>query len=231
MDLRPAGAAGGGSEAGGPAEENREVTKRRTKRSLRVYGLKVLQSPHRDIRRLKRENAPSLHGYKQWGAGWLLIDYIRRCGMRPNSRVMDLGCGWGLVGIYCARYFGARVTAVDKDPAVFPFLRLHARINGVTVKTLQSGFEKLRRRELAQVDVLVGSDICFWDSMVNSLRLLILRALRCGVRAVVLSDPGRETFEELARYFTKRGAGEVIDWTAERPHTTRGRILRIEAPG
>lgn len=204
------------------------MTKRRTKRTARAYGLKVLQSPHKDIRRLKREHAPSLHGYKHWGAGWLLIDYMRRCGMRPNSRVMDLGCGWGLVGIFCARNFGARVTAVDKDPAVFPFLELHAGINGVALRALQSGFEKLRCRELAQVDVIVGSDICFWDSMVNPLRLLILRALRCGVRGVVISDPGRETFEELGRYFTKRKLGEIIDWTAPRPHATRGRILRIE---
>ena len=200
----------------------------RLKRIVRAHGLKLLLSSHRDIRRLKQSEVPSLHGYKHWGAGWVLIDYIRSRGLRTGSRVMDLGCGWGLLGIFCAREYGARVVGVDKDPAVFPFLRLHAGLNDVRIETLCRGYEDLRRSRLERFDVILGSDICFWDNLINPLRLLILRGLRAGVRAVVIADPGRETFEELGRYFMERNLGEMIDWSTSKPRGIRGRILRIE---
>jgi hypothetical protein len=44
---------------------------------------------------------------------------------------------------------------------------------------------------------------------------------------VLISDPGRETFEELARTFVQQGSGEVIEWTAKHPRALRGRILRL----
>jgi predicted nicotinamide N-methyase len=188
----------------------------------------VLLSAHRDVRRLKRESSPVIHGYKHWSASWILIDYIQACGMRAGSRVLDLGCGWGLLGIFCAREYGASVTAVDKDSAVFPFLELHASLNRVKITTRRCDFVDIRQKDLEDFDVVLGSDICFWDNLVKPIRLLIRRAVRAGVRAVLISDPGRETFEELARTFVKQGSGEVFDWTARRPHPLLGRILRIK---
>ena len=83
-------------------------------------------------------------------------------------------------------------------------------------------------KDLEQYDVVLGSDICFWDDLVKPLRLLIKRAIRAGVRGVLISDPGRETFAELARTFVRKGSGEVIEWTARRPRVMHGRILRLK---
>ncbi len=49
---------------------------------------------------------------------------------------MEVGCGWGLLSIYCAKNFQAQLTGVDADKNVFPFLKLHAKANGVKIKRI-----------------------------------------------------------------------------------------------
>ena len=107
------------------------------KKNIRAYGIQVLLSGHSDVRKLKRDYIPSSHGNKFWTSSWLLMDYFKKKGMSSGTRVMEVGCGWGLAGIYCAKNHGARVTGVDIDPDVFLFLDLHAEINGVRIKTLK----------------------------------------------------------------------------------------------
>ena len=196
---------------------------------IRAYGLRALLAAHPEVRSLKRSASPSIHGNKNWPSSWLLIDYLSRRPLPRRRRVLELGAGWGLCGIYCARKYGASVTAVDKDADVFEFLRLHARVNGVRVRQLRVGFASITPRQLERTDVLIGTDICFWDSMVAPLRRVISRALASGTRLVLIADPGRSPFERLARAFTRDGRGEVIDWTAKRPRSRWGRILRIES--
>lgn len=140
---------------------------------------------------------------------------------------MEVGCGWGLAGIYCAKKHGAIVTGVDIDPEVFPYLSLHADINKVRIKTMKRGFGGLTGKYLQNVDVLIGADICFWDTMVVSLKRLILRALRASVGLVLIADPGRSPFEELGRYFVEKGSGEILNWTSQRPRRIQGQILKL----
>ena len=141
---------------------------------------------------------------------------------------MELGCGWGLLGIYCAKKFAARVTCVDIDPEVFPFLHLHAEVNQVEISTMRRSFDGLRIKHLRKMDVILGTDICFWEEMVKPLKNLILRALRAGAPLVLIADPGRPPFEELAEYFVSKRGGQIQDWTAQRPQRSEGRILRVE---
>ena len=159
------------------------------------------------------------------------MDCLQRQGIQEDASVMELGCGWGLAGVYCAKNHRARVTGVDVDPAVFPYLQLHADINKVKISTMNQGFADLGGEPLKDVDVLIGADICFWDSLVNPLIDLVLRAMAVGVRLVLIADPGRSTFEKIGKYFVTRRTGEVLDWTTNRPQRIRGRILRIENPG
>jgi predicted nicotinamide N-methyase len=142
---------------------------------------------------------------------------------------MEVGCGWGLAGIYCALKHRARVTGVDIDPDVFPFFELHAEINGVDVNARYQSFGGLTQAHLKGIDVILGADICFWDNMVLPLKRLLGRALRANVKLILIADPGREPFETLGEYAAKKGYGEVKDWTARRPRKIRGRILIIQA--
>ncbi|NIR16386.1 MAG: methyltransferase, partial [Desulfobacterales bacterium] len=79
------------------------------KKEIRAFGLRVLLSHHPEVRKLKRDNIPSHHGNKFWTSSWLLMDYFKRRGLPKRSHVMDVGCGWGLAGIYCAKNHGAVV--------------------------------------------------------------------------------------------------------------------------
>ena len=189
--------------------------------------MRLLLSQHPEIRKLKRFNAPSVHGNRLWKSTWLLMDYLHRRGLPEDARVMEVGCGWGLLGIYCAKKYGAKVTSVDVDPEVIPYLKLHAKINEVDVATMRKDFDGLRTKHLEKIDVLIGADVCFWDTLVKPLKNLILRSLRAKVKQVLISDPGRPPFEEVAEYFISKKGGEILDWTAQRPRRSEGRILKI----
>jgi predicted nicotinamide N-methyase len=155
------------------------------------------------------------------------MEYFYRRGLPTGARVMEVGCGWGLAGIYCAKNHAAIVTGADLDSEVFPYLQLHAEANGVKVSTMRKGFQGLKGNHLREFDAMIGADICFWDSLVDPLRKLILRALRAGVRLVVIADPGRSPFEEMGEYFVKQRGGRILDLTAQRPRRSEGRILKI----
>jgi predicted nicotinamide N-methyase len=197
------------------------------KKDVLCYGIHALSSGHHDIRILKKEHAPHWFGYRVWASSWLLMDFLRNCSMPTGSHVMELGCGWGLAGIYCAKNFGAEVTGVDIDPEVFHYLHRHSEINDVEIATINLGIEDLTREHLKGVKVLIGADICFWDSMVDPIRSLISRALEEGVRQVILADPGRGPFRRLGEFFGKEIGGEMLRWSTLQPHPIEGRILRI----
>ena len=201
--------------------------KRKAKREFQAHGVRALLSRHPAIRRLKRERFPTRHGNRFWSSSWVLMDYLGRSGLPRGCRVMDVGCGWGLAGIYCARRYGARVTAVDADPDVFSFLRLHADVNRVSIATLRSDFARITTAALREIDYLIGADICFWDSLVRPIHNLILRSFRAGVKGVLIADPGRSPFEAVGDSVLSRREGEVLSWTTSRPRTMHGRILRV----
>lgn len=156
------------------------------------------------------------------------MDYLSRRGLPKKNRVMEIGCGWGLLGMYCAKKFQARVTCVDIDSDVFPFLKLHAEVNNVKIKTMKGAIGGLNRNQLIGIDTIVGADICFWEDMVLALKRLINRALKTGVKKIYIADPGRSTFEELEDYYQNKNLGEALDWRVRHPRPVEGRILKVE---
>jgi predicted nicotinamide N-methyase len=199
----------------------------RQSKAFRDYGLKIFGSRDKEVRSLKRLYKPKRFGFRIWTSSWLLMDFLRLKSMTEGKRVMDLGCGWGLAGIYCAKRHGAVVTSVDMDAQVFPFLRLHADANGVSVHTMVRRFAELGSREFSDIDIIIGSDICFWDDLVEPLITLLERAFSSGVQLALIADPGRGPFASLGRHFAGKGQGEFIEWSVERPYRINGQILAI----
>ncbi|MFC1823229.1 methyltransferase [Thermodesulfobacteriota bacterium] len=191
------------------------------------YDICALRSRHREVRQLKRLHSPSFHGFRIWPSSWLLMDFIEQRGMPKRIRLMEVGCGWGLAGIYCAKNHGAIVTCVDIDAEVFPYVGLHAGINKVEIHTMQAGFDGISRKKLKDIDVMIGSDICFLDDMVTSLKALILRALGAETKLVLIADPGRSPFETMGSYFVENQEGEIIDRSINHPYPIQGRLLKI----
>lgn len=157
------------------------------------------------------------------------MDYLKKHHDPTHSRVMEVGCGWGPVSIFCAKTFGAFVTGVDIDSDVFPFFELQAKLNGVTVHTMKRDFEQLHVSDLRNVDLLLGSDISFWPKLREPLKRLIQRALRAGVKRILLADPGRDPFMKLADHFTERKDAELLEWSVRRPRPHAGYILVVQS--
>ena len=114
-----------------------------------AFGLTILKNAHPDIRRIRRiSGRPNIHGNKFWKSTFLLLDYLNEFSPQNKCRVLDVGCGWGLAGIYCARTFKANVTSLDADDLVFPYLEHHAAINGVEVETWNNRYESVKKADL-----------------------------------------------------------------------------------
>jgi len=58
---------------------------------------------------------------------------------RPHDKVLDLGCGYGVVGILAARLIGSdRIVMSDIDPEAVALARVNAGLNGVAeIKIVQ----------------------------------------------------------------------------------------------
>ena len=194
--------------------------------SRKLFGLTVRQNAHPDMRRLRREAGdPALHGNKFWKSSCLTMDYLKRHPLKKKARVLDLGCGWGLGGIFCAKHFDARVTGLDADPSVFPFVHYHAELNGVEVETWRCRYEKVTTADLEQYDAIIGTDICFWDKLEQPLYNLTRRALRAGVGRVLLADPGRTPFRRLAGRAEEKLGADYREWHVSRPMQASGCIM------
>lgn len=195
----------------------------------RAFGLRILKNGHPDIRKLRKQakNIPSIHGNKFWKSTFLLMDYLTEFPPDKKAKVLEIGCGWGLAGIFCAKEFNAKVVSLDADDAVFPYLEYHALINGVKAKTWKCRYENVRKEDLMDFDLVIGADICFWDSMVKPLYNLTKRAHSVGTR-VVMTDPGRPTFREMSERAMNKLNAHYDNWVTPHPHNATGLVLDMD---
>jgi 16S rRNA (guanine1207-N2)-methyltransferase len=73
---------------------------------------------------------------------------------RPDDRVLDLGCGYGLVGILAAKTVApSQVVMVDIDPAAVAAARYNADANGVSGVTIElsDGFKDTRQTGFSKI--------------------------------------------------------------------------------
>ncbi len=199
--------------------------------SRRAFGVKILNSNHKEIRRLKRDgHVAEIHGNKFWNSSFLIMNHLRKHPLRKRSRVLEIGCGWGLLGIFCAGRFDSRVTGIDADENVLPYMELHADVNNVKIAGEKKTFQQLSVDYLSQFDVVVGADICFWDEMAGMLFNLTHRAVKAGVKQIMIADPCRPPFSDLSERCQKRYGdnAEVEAMWLSRPVRASGEILIVK---
>lgn len=183
--------------------------------------------------RLELETRPGLFSPNHADRGTLaMLSAVR---FEPGMRVLDLGCGCGLVGILAARICGAgNVVLSDIDPVAVEVAALNAARNGVGgVKTVVSdgfanltdaGFDLILANPPYQTDFSVAKG--FIEKGFNRLklggRLMMvtkrrdwyrnkLAAIFGGVR--VCEIDGYFVFEaerRQARYANRRGQGPSV---------------------
>jgi predicted nicotinamide N-methyase len=89
-------------------------------------------------------------------------------------------------------------------------------------------FEELKTRDLKGYDMLIAADICFWDELVDPVAAMVKRAVKAGVKQILIADPERAPFFEMAEKCEKRYCAEVIDWKTRSPIKARGAIMVLE---
>lgn len=196
---------------------------------INFNGIKALRSTHPGVRKLKRLNAEhSAHGNKVWRSSFVLMDYLDTYSLPKHSTVLDIGCGWGLSGIFLSRKYQAKVTGIDLDGSVEPFLKLQADLNDCSVTFQRRKFESFTGIELSTFHTVIGTDICFWDEMTRPLFNLIRRAYKAGVKQILIADPGRPPFWELVNLCAEAFDAEVVTRRITAPWKTEKYILVVE---
>lgn len=197
-----------------------------------VHDVLVLKKSHKLIRRMQRIlPEPEIHGYQVWDSSFLIMDYLLQNPPKRGSKITEIGSGWGILSVFCAQEFGAKVTAVDADQHVFPFLDAHATLNDVKVKTKTALYQELTSKDLKGQKLLLGGDICFWDKLVKPLYSVIETAVAQKVGAIIIADPGRSPFHRLAKKCIKNFDAELIDWSVSHPKSGSGELLIIKGKG
>ena len=87
--------------------------------------------------------------------------------------------------------------------------------------------EDIGRRILKKTDIVIASDICFSDELIDTLRRFINRAKKASVSRIYISDPGRWTFDDLAEMYENKKGAELIDWKVMKPVKMEGKILAL----
>jgi predicted nicotinamide N-methyase len=165
-----------------------------------AFGTHALTASHPEVKKLKRlDQTPSLHGNKVWGSSFVIMDYFIENPIPANVNVLDVGCGWGLTSVFLAKTYHAKVVGMDADPAVAPYLNLHADINKVNIGFEKKSFQQINKADFSNVHTVIGADICFWEELTKPLYNMIKRALNAGVTQIIIGDPGRQPFYDLAQ--------------------------------
>ncbi len=142
------------------------------------------------------EDGPPPYWAYGWAGGTVLARYLLD---HPETvrgrRVLDLGCGSGIVAIAAAKAGASRVLASDLDPNALAATRLNAETNGAAIEVVAAVPDPL------DADLILAGDVFYSEDVAERL-LAFLDA--SGVEALV-GDPGRaflplDRLERIAEY-------------------------------
>lgn len=159
----------------------------------------VLYRAHAGSRLSRLGDTPPYWAY-HWAGGTVLARYILD---HPESvrgkRVVDLGCGSGVVAIAAMKAGALSVTAVDIDPNALAATRLNAEANGVMVTTFTGELIAPPDADL----ILVG-DLFYDAKLADKISASLSGCVAAGIE-VLVGDMGRkplplDLLEPLAEY-------------------------------
>jgi predicted nicotinamide N-methyase len=193
-----------------------------------AHGILIFGQGHPVIRSLRKNTqGPTLHGTQIWQSSYAIMEYLEDHPLPPGTRIMEIGCGWGALGTFCAKRFGADVLLTDADSNVFPYADAHGQLNGVQMRTERQQLEHISAARLSEQQLILGGDICFWPDLARQLQRLIQRALANGVQQILLADPGRKTFMQLADHCQDWYGAELLPWRLGKKTKAKGHLLVI----
>ncbi len=139
---------------------------------------------------------------KAWEASWVLADFLAGMAAEPGKRLIEIGCGLGLVGIV-ASSFGHEVVMTEHNPDALAFARANAESN----RCADIGIIDLDWNSPAvygQFDLVVGSEVVYHEKDFEPLKNLFERLMK-PEGEVILCEGIRRTsldfFKEMQSHF------------------------------
>lgn len=102
--------------------------------------------------RFEFDTAPSVFSPKAVDHGSLFL--LSQVELQPTDKVLDLGCGYGVMGIYAAtRCQPENVYMIDCDPLAIDLATANSNINGVKAVHVQcsDGFASFRETDFTKI--------------------------------------------------------------------------------
>ena len=198
------------------------------KQHIEAHGLTFLKPGHKSVKAIREKHGEAnIHGTKVWDSSFVLMDYLLLDPIPSHRVVFDIGCGWGPTTFFLQKHFHSKVMSIDADKSVKPYLQLHGELNGFKPVFWQRKLHQLSRDDLSMADTIVGGDICFWDSLRDDWMKLIKRADKAGVRQVLIADPGRQPFYDLAEWAKSRYDAELWEHDIRKPIKASRYVLEV----
>ena len=116
----------------------------------------------------------------------------RRMELKPEERVLEIGCGWGGFAEFAAREVGARVTGVTISQAQYDFARKRLFEAGLSDKTdirlidyrdVEGRFDKVASIEMFEA---VGEQ--YWPAYFAKVRDVLEPGGRAGLQIITIKD-------------------------------------------
>lgn len=133
-----------------------------------------------------RTGARAPYGGVLWDAAPCVVAVLAELPL-AGTRVLELGCGTGLVSLAAARA-GAKVLATDVDEEALASTRRAAEHAGLAIGAV--GFDVGSDEPLPPADLVVAADLMYEPELALALARRVREALERGSR-VVVGDPGR----------------------------------------
>jgi predicted nicotinamide N-methyase len=130
-----------------------------------------------------------------WASGQVLADFLlRRPEWVAGKRMLDFGCGSGVVAIAAALAGAREVIACDSDSLALEATQLNARLNGVAL-TLAADYYAVE----GPLDLIIGADILYDQENFPWLERLVGRADQVLISDSRVRDFDHPSYRTIAR--------------------------------
>jgi predicted nicotinamide N-methyase len=130
-----------------------------------------------------------------WASGQVLADYLLRNPHRvAGKRVVDFGCGSGVVAIAAALAGAAEVIACDIDPFALAAAQANARLNAVSLLLAQD-FDAIT----GAVDLIIVADVLYDTGNLPWLQSFVHRAGQVLMADSRIKDFDRPPYRQIER--------------------------------
>jgi predicted nicotinamide N-methyase len=131
-----------------------------------------------------------------WASGQVLARFLLE---QPQwvrgKRVLDFGCGSGVVAIAAAQAGAARVVACDIDPLALVATRLNARRSGVSLELAGDFFSVP-----GEIDIVIVADVLYDRANLSWLERFVARAPQVLIADSRVKDFNQPPYRQIGRY-------------------------------